>query len=182
MFAWFEIEYIVLDNGHSHVHEFYRTKLTLYVKSLNFFTLQKSICILIKNCMILLRLSTLYVEIPIVANIIFKIINKSHNFFYTLEKCRPSHRISRVLSSQNLVRDARYIRYSCGPVSDSPLSHAWKWRTQVGKRITGIPCVNVFRTLSLFPVWTIEESKVIELNPGPDIITTVYRIIIVFRR
>lgn len=90
--------------------------------------------------------------------------------------------ISRVLSSQNLVRDARYIRYSCGPFSDSPLSHAWKWRTQVGKRITGIPCVNVFRTLSLFPVWTIEESKVIELNPGPDIITTVYRIIIVFRR
>lgn len=151
--------------------------------------MQKSICILIKNCMILLRLSTFYVEILIVANIIFKIINKSHYFFYTLDKtgckCRPSHRhiwISRVLSSQNLVRDARYIRYSCGPVSDSPLSHAWKWRTQVGKRITGIPCVNVFRTLSLFPVWTIEENKVIELNPGPDIITTVYRIIIVFRR
>lgn len=160
MFTWFEIEYIVLDNGHSHVHEFYRTKLTVYVKSLKNFTLLKSICILIKNCMILLRLSTLYVEIPIVANIIFKIINKSHNFFYTLEKCR----------------------YSCGPVSDSPLSHAWKWRTQVGKRITGIPCVNVFRTLSLFPVWTIEKNKVIELNPGPDIITTVYRIIIVFRR
>lgn len=96
MFTWFEIEYIVLDNGHSHVHEFYRTKLTVYVKSLKKFTLQKSICILIKNCMILLRLSTLYVEIPIVANIIFKIINKSHNFFYTLDKtgckCRPSHR------------------------------------------------------------------------------------------
>lgn len=46
--------------------------------------------------MILLRLSTFYVEILIVANIIFKIINKSHNFFYTLDKtgckCRPSHR------------------------------------------------------------------------------------------
>lgn len=140
--------------------------------------------------MILLRLSTFYVEILIVANIIFKIINKSHYFFYTLDRLAVSvvRRIvtqlwiSRVLASQNLVRDARYIRYSCGPVSDSPLSHAWKWRTQVGKRITGIPCVNVFRTLSLFPVWTIEESKVIELNPGPDIITTVYRIIIVFRR
>lgn len=143
--------------------------------------MQKSICILIKNCMILLRLSTFYVEILIVANIIFKIINKSHYFFYT-RRIVTQLWISRVLSSQNLVRDARYIRYSCGPVSDSPLSHAWKWRTQVGKRITGIPCVNVFRTLSLFPVWTIEESKVIELNPGPDIITTVYRIIIVFRR
>lgn len=151
--------------------------------------MQKSICILIKNCMILLRLSTFYVEILIVANIIFKIINKSHNFFYTLDKtgckCRPSHRHT-VMNFPRFIFSKfgpwRYIRYSCGPVSDSPLSHAWKWRTQVGKRITGIPCVNVFRTLSLFPVWTIEESKVIELNPGPDIITTVYRIIIVFRR
>lgn len=41
IFTWFKSEYIVLDNGHSHVHEFYRTKLTLYVKSLNFFYVAK---------------------------------------------------------------------------------------------------------------------------------------------
>lgn len=98
MFTWFEIEYIVLDNGHSHVHMNFIEQNWPYMSSLwiFFFTLQKSICILIKNCMILLRLSTFYVEILIVANIIFKIINKSHYFFYTLDKtgckCRPSHR------------------------------------------------------------------------------------------
>lgn len=153
--------------------------------------------------MILLRWSTSYVEIIlwrqqtydwatlkcIIIIIIFKIINKSYFLcIHDVTGCgyRPSHRHTFIITFMNFPRfifsEFGPWRSSCGPVSDSPLSHAWKWRTQVGKRITGIPCVNVFRTLSLFPVWTIEENKVIELNRGPDIIITVYRIIIVFRR
>lgn len=41
MFIWFEIEYIVLDNGYLYVYEFYRIKLILYVKFLNFFYVVK---------------------------------------------------------------------------------------------------------------------------------------------
>lgn len=43
MFTWFEIEYIVLDNGHSHVHMNFieQNWPYIYVKSLNFFYVAK---------------------------------------------------------------------------------------------------------------------------------------------
>lgn len=39
MFIWFEIEYVVLDNGYLYVYEFYRIKLIVYVKFLKKFML-----------------------------------------------------------------------------------------------------------------------------------------------